>query len=85
MIEDKELGLKIAKNSKEAVKLIKKAREGEIIILDERQKKKKPRIEYYFLCNNCRKRINCMQPFNCCSKKCAKEYLKKCKKAKKWL
>jgi hypothetical protein len=77
--------MKIAKNSKEALKLIKKAREGEIIILDERQKKQKPRIEYYLLCNNCRKKINCLLPFNCCSKKCAKEYLKKCKAKGEWI
>jgi len=69
--------MKIAKNSKEALKLIK--------ILDERQKKQKPRIECYLLCNNCRKRIGICNPYNCCSKKCAKEYLNKCKKAKKWL
>jgi hypothetical protein len=43
------------------------------------------KIEVHLICNNCRKRINCMQPYNCCSKKCAKEYLKKCKKAGKWL
>jgi hypothetical protein len=77
--------MKIAKNSKEALELLKKARKGEIIIFDERQKKQKPKIECYLSCNNCGKRINCLLLFNCCSKKCAKEYLKKCKKAGKWL
>ena len=47
--------------------------------------KEKPRIEIHLICNNCGKNIDCMQPYNCCSKKCAREYLEKCKKKGKWL
>lgn len=77
--------MKIAKNSKEALDLIKKAKKGNTIIFDERQKKEKPRIKVYLICNNCDKKVSCLQSYNCCSKKCAEEYLKRCKKARRWL